>query len=102
MDLQQLQSNATNAETLLKAMANRHRLMILCTLLRQERDVNSLADEVCLSQSAVSQHLKVLRDANVLGARKDGVKVIYSIVDPLVGAILSNLYLAYCGPQSNC
>ena len=102
MDFKQLEANSVKAEILLKSMANRHRLMILCTLLRQERDVNSLANEVCLSQSAVSPHLKVLKDANVLRARKDGVNVIYSIVDPLVGAILSNLYLAYCGPQPDC
>ena len=70
MDFQQLQQNSVKAEILLKSMANKNRLMILCALLRQERDVNSLVDEVCLSQSAVSQHLKVLKDANVLSARK--------------------------------
>ena len=101
MDFQQLQQNSVKAEILLKSMANRNRLMILCALLRQERDVNSLVEEVCLSQSAVSQHLKVLKDANVLSARKVGVNMIYAIHDPLVNAILSNLYLAYCGPKDS-
>lgn len=96
MQLEQLQVNAGKAESLLKSLANQHRLMILCSLQHGERDVMSLVEQVGLSQSAISQHLKVLRDANVLGARKEGVQVFYSIREPLVSAILSNLYLAYC------
>ena len=57
MNLEELQSKAGAAEALLKAVANRNRLVILCELLKGERSVSALQGAIGLSQSALSQHL---------------------------------------------
>ena len=61
MNLEELQTKAGAAEALLKAVANRNRLVILCELLKGERSVTALQSAVGLSQSALSQHLARLR-----------------------------------------
>jgi ArsR family transcriptional regulator len=99
MNIKQLQDSAEQAEVLLKSLANRHRLMILCALQEQAHDVSSLVELVGLSQSALSQHLKILRESNIVVAEKHGVNVFYRISDPVVSAILATLYLAYCHPK---
>jgi DNA-binding transcriptional ArsR family regulator len=99
MDIEQLQDSAEMAETMLKSIANRHRLMILCALQERAHDVSSLVEIVGLSQSAISQHLKILRESNVVVGDKQGVNVFYRISDPVVSAILATLYLAYCHPN---
>ena len=57
MNLEELQSKAGVAEAMLKAVANRNRLVILCELLKGERSVSALQAAIGLSQSALSQHL---------------------------------------------
>jgi DNA-binding HxlR family transcriptional regulator len=55
MNLEELTSRAGEAETFLKALANRHRLMILCELHKGEQSVGVLQDAIGLSQSALSR-----------------------------------------------
>ena len=61
MELEKLQDSARRASTLLKAMSNEHRLMILCQLLHGEKSVGEMERIIGLSQSALSQHLARLR-----------------------------------------
>ncbi|RRJ85460.1 transcriptional regulator [Aestuariirhabdus litorea] len=91
-----LLNNAHSAEQLLKRMANRNRLMVLCTLMDQELSVGELNQRVPLSQSALSQHLSVLRDAGLVATRKEAQTVYYRVDDPRVGKILDALYSIFC------
>ena len=61
MQLEEMEANAGRAVTLLKALANERRLFILCQLLDRELSVGELNEVLGLSQSAMSQHLAVLR-----------------------------------------
>ena len=62
---------ADEASGLLKALANRHRLMIVCQLIEKERSVGELADLLNIRDSTVSQHLALLRkDGLVTGAAR--------------------------------
>lgn len=90
--------NAQKAEALLKMMANKNRLMILCSLMEEELSVSELNETVPLTQSALSQHLASLRKANVVATRREGQTIYYKVVDDKVKAILLKLYQLFCAP----
>ena len=73
-----MRSNAGDAARLLKALANEHRLLVLCHLLEGERSVGQLNAELDLSQSALSQHLAKLRNLGLVETRRDRQTIYYS------------------------
>lgn len=87
---------AAVVESVLKMMANRNRLMILCSLLDEERSVTQLNDIVPLSQSALSQHLSALRQAELVATRREAQTIHYRVASDSVRAILATLYEQYC------
>lgn len=87
---------AAVVESVLKMMANRNRLMILCSLLDEERNVTQLNDIVPLSQSALSQHLSALRQAELVATRREAQTIYYRVASDSVRAILATLYEQYC------
>lgn len=89
-------AHAREAANLLKAMANEHRLLILCTLLEGELCVGDLNARVSLSQSALSQHLANLREAGLVRTRKESQTVYYSVNGCAAAQILTVLQSIYC------
>jgi DNA-binding transcriptional ArsR family regulator len=98
MDVAELEKNAVRASDLLAAMGNPRRLMVLCKLLEGEKNVNTLAEEVGVSQSALSQHLAKLREKGLVSTRREAQTIYYGIASPEVKAVLSTLYCIYCQP----
>ncbi len=92
----QMQIHARAAANLLKAMANEHRLMILCTLIDEELCVSELNSKVPLSQSALSQHLANLREADLVSTRKESQTVYYKVNGSAANQIISVLQSIYC------
>ena len=80
--------NAEEAERFLRAMANRNRLMVLCSLVPGELSVSALLDRVPLSQSALSQHLAVLRNQGLVETRREAQTIHYRIADPRVRRLM--------------
>ena len=99
MDLDRLGTNAGKAEKLLKALANRNRLMILCELHKGERSVTALQEAVALSQSALSQHLAKLREEGLVTTRRESQTIHYSLASREVSLVIGLLYDIYCGPD---
>lgn len=95
MNLEQMQKCAPKALKLLKTMANEKRLFILCNLLDGELSVNELAERVALSQSALSQHLAILRKENYVATRKESQTVYYSINGEDAKQMMSLLHKLY-------
>ncbi len=93
MDFEQVIVNSKYISNILKAMANRERFLILCHLVEGERNVEHLRQRSNLAQSAFSQHLKVLRDANLIKFRKEALRVFYSIADERVILIIKSFEL---------
>ncbi|EJL57203.1 MULTISPECIES: metalloregulator ArsR/SmtB family transcription factor [unclassified Rhizobium] len=91
MDTIDLTANANVAAALLSAMANPKRLLILCNLVRGEIPVGALAQEVGLSQSALSQHLSKLRAQKLVKTRRDAQTIYYSSNSEQVLKILEAL-----------
>ena len=93
----QFAAQAAEAVSLLKALANEPRLLVLCHLAEgQELSVGDLAQRVGLSQSALSQHLAKLREQNLVTTRKDAQTVFYSVSDPKALQLLSLLHDLFC------
>lgn len=98
LSMEQMQKNASEATILLKSIANETRLMIICQLTNGEKSVASLLENTPLSQSALSQHLTILRRERLVSARKEAQSVYYSLASHEVRAIVETLYNIYCGP----
>ncbi|EGN75949.1 Putative transcriptional regulator [Idiomarina sp. A28L] len=96
ISINQMQENASAAESLLKSLANSHRLMVLCHLVNGEMSVGELEKKVGLSQSSLSQHLAKLREQNIVGFRKEGTTVLYRIADEKALQILESLHGIFC------
>jgi DNA-binding transcriptional ArsR family regulator len=98
MDLSFVEDKAEIAATLLKAISNDKRLLILCALHRGEKNVGELEKIVGLSQSALSQHLARLRRDNIVETRRDAQTVYYSLNHKDIKMILRALYDIYDFP----
>ena len=85
------------AVSLLKAMANEPRLLVLCHLSASgELSVGEMADRIGLSQSALSQHLAKLREEGLVATRKQAQTVHYRLCDPRAEQILALLHDLFC------
>jgi DNA-binding transcriptional ArsR family regulator len=91
-----MQASVDQASTLLKSMANENRLLILCQLVEGEKSVTALQGRLPLSQSALSQHLAVLRRDGLVKTRRAAQSIYYSLASPEAEAVLSTLYDLYC------
>ena len=96
MNLGELERRALRAAGLLKAMANPVRLLVLCQLAEGEKSVGELERVVDVSQSALSQHLALLRLRGLVRGRREGQTVVYSLCGKEAPALLAALYEVYC------
>jgi len=99
MNLEELQKKAGAAEVMLKAVANRNRLVILCELLKGERSVSALQGAIGLSQSALSQHLARLREDEIVATRRESQTIYYSLSSKPISRLIGLLYEFYCAPD---
>ncbi len=100
IDLERIQDNARRASTLLKAMSNQHRLMILCQLVPGEKCVGELEKVVGLSQSALSQHLARLRRDDLVSTRREAQTIYYNLAGDEASAVIETLYGLYCAAEA--
>ena len=64
-----------------KGLAHPKRLRIIGILEKGEMSVNELAEATGIPQANLSQHLTILRQLGILGKRRDGLNIYYSITD---------------------
>jgi ArsR family transcriptional regulator, virulence genes transcriptional regulator len=99
LDIGRLEQKAAQVAAMLRALANERRLMILCKLVEWgEGSVNSLADEVGLSQSALSQHLGKMREEGLVAYRRESQTLWYRIADPRIEEMFGVLHRLFCAP----
>ncbi len=96
MDFDAMQQNATEAVTLLKGLANESRLMIMCVLTEGEFSVGQLNKRIKLSQSALSQHLAVLREQGLVNTRRESQTIYYRLADSPAMSVIGLLHEVYC------
>ena len=91
-----MQEHACEASSLLKAMGNEQRLLILCQLVGRELSVSDLLTSIKVSQSALSQHLAVLREAGMVETRRSAQTIFYSLPPGPVHRLMHTLHDIYC------
>lgn len=96
IDTHELLEHATEAERYLKQLANKTRLMVLCSLLEKELSVSDLLTNIPVTQPVLSQHLALLREADLVATRRDGQTIYYRLADERVKKTISLLYSFFC------
>ena len=89
-------SQADAAADLLKTLGNPQRLRILCLLVEGEHSVGEINAHVPLSQSALSQHLAVLREQGLVETRREAQTIFYALSEGPARALLGTLHDLYC------
>jgi DNA-binding transcriptional ArsR family regulator len=95
-----LQAKAQEAASLLKALANPDRLLLLCQMVDAERSVAELGELTGIAQPSLSQQLGVLRGERLVSTRREGKHVHYSVDSPAALVVLHTLYGLFCEPES--
>ena len=101
VDPEAMQAHADDAVRMLKALANRSRLMVLCALTHGELTVGQINELIPLSQSALSQHLAVLRRDEMVRTRREAQTIYYSLADGPAANLIQVLHDLYCG-KAHC
>lgn len=82
---------------MMQALSNPNRLMIMCALSQGEHCVSELNEELALSQSALSQHLAVLRKQGLVSTRRQAQTIYYSVAEGPAMDIVALLHQHFCG-----
>ena len=98
MKIENLHREAGHATTLLKVMANESRLRILCLLVEGEKSVTALEQGVGLRQSAISQHLAIMRRERIVKTRREAQQILYTC-EPRGPGHHEALYQAFCAKK---
>lgn len=91
-----MRAHAGDAAALLRPLANEQRLAILCCLLDGAQSVGQINSRVALSQSALSQHLAVLRAAGIVDTSREAQAVYYSLAPGPARRVLAVMHDIFC------
>jgi ArsR family transcriptional regulator len=97
LDIVAMRENADKACRMMKTLANRDRLLLLCQLSQGEKRVGELEEDTNIQQPTLSQQLAVLREEGVVSTRRDGKHIHYKISSPIAMSVMELLYESYCG-----
>ena len=101
IDREFMQQGAAKAAALLRTVGNEQRLLVLCLLIDQgEAPVGTLLEQVHLSQSALSQHLAVLREEGLVQTRREAQNVFYALTPGPAAQVMHTLHGIYCAPAA--
>lgn len=100
IDINTLRQAAGQACSFMKVLSNPDRLLLLCQLMEDEKNVSELQELVGIGQPTLSQQLGVLRNEGLVSTRREGKNIYYRIASPQVQAIMAVLYQQFC-PQPN-
>lgn len=78
-------------KTIIDAFANPVRLKIICCLAKEKKNVAQLIQTCGLAQSAVSQHLSILKTAKLVVSEKEGKYVYYSLTFPKAATLAQHI-----------
>ncbi len=94
--LELMKENAAQAAQLMKALGNDSRLLILCYLGNRELSVTQLNNFLDLSQSALSQHLALLRRDGLVKTRRESQTIYYSLQGDKAKRLIGTLHDIFC------
>jgi ArsR family transcriptional regulator len=92
----EIAAHAEAAESFLRSIANRHRLMILCALGEGEVSAGELSRRIGITQSNLSRHLAMLRAEGLVDTRREATTIFYRVASGRVRTILQTLRGMFC------
>lgn len=95
-NLNEMKEAAARACSLLKALGNPDRLLLLCQLTQGEYCVSELESLLGIQQPTLSQQLGVLRDEQMVNTRREGKQIYYSFASSEAKAVMQVLYDQFC------
>jgi DNA-binding transcriptional ArsR family regulator len=96
----EVREHVTEAAAFLKALANDQRLLVLCALIDGPLSVGEINERVPLSQSALSQHLTILREAELVTTSRQSQTIYYTLARGPALQIMQVLYATFCSPTA--
>ena len=95
------EASAGRAAALLRLLGNEKRLMVLCQLADGELSVGELQERLGqahggTSQSALSQHLALMREQGLVATRRQSQTIFYRIEDPAALRVIQTLAELFC------
>ena len=96
LNLKKMLSSADKACELMKVLANRDRMMILCEISQYERCVSELEEKLEIYQPTLSQQLTVLRKEKLVKTRRESKQIYYSLESSQALAVIEVLYEQFC------
>lgn len=92
-----MEQEAKEIAEILKVLSNENRLLIVCYLLQEPMTVSELNLKISnLTQSALSQHLSILKAHKIVCSSKKGLSITYSICDSRMRNVIKVLKENYC------
>ena len=73
---------AAHVAELFRSFSDTSRVRIISSIIEKELNTSGIAQQIGLTESAVSHHLRGLRQMRIVQARRDGKEVYYSVIDP--------------------
>ena len=97
LNTKSFESQAMEVADIFRALANEKRLMIICKLVELgEARVSALAEDVGLTQSALSQHLAKMRSGGIVTYRRDAQTLWYRVADPRIEKLFATMHGLFC------
>lgn len=87
-DLREADETLYRVADLFKVFGDPTRIRILYALSEKELCVQEIADELDMTQSAISHQLRILKQAALVKFRRDGKTIYYSLADSHVSTIM--------------
>lgn len=100
MNIEDMQRAAERVSELMKLLANKHRLLVLCQLAGGEKSVGELARLLNVREPAMSQQLAVLRREGLVRPRRAAQTIYYALARQDVRRLMEFLYATYCGDDA--
>jgi DNA-binding transcriptional ArsR family regulator len=100
MKLEEMQAAAERVAELMKLLANKNRLLVLCQLAEGEKSVGELARSLGVREPAMSQQLAVLRREGLVRPRRNAQTIYYALAREDVRRLMEFLYAIYCGDDA--
>ncbi|SPY09219.1 ArsR/SmtB family transcription factor [Oligella urethralis] len=97
IEAKDLETLSKDAADFIKTLGNPHRLLILCLLAENaEMSVGQIHQYSSLSQSALSQHIAIMRKEGLIDYRRQAQTLYYRIIDERVFKIVTSLKEIFC------
>lgn len=100
LPLDQMRQAADQACALMRVLANRDRLLILCQLAHGEKRVGELEALLHIVQPTLSQQLTVLRAQQLVTTRRQGKHIYYALGSSQALAVIQTMYHVFCTSSS--